>query len=134
LTETQDGRTTAELLRQDFEMTARRLVGSWAANPSLVQVLRYAFDLYPGPELLGDVLDALDRKIQLETEAPDQAAVAWYVLAELFRAGATETGKRWMKDEGFAIGDLTQYRQDLAAYAERLLQVGDCPWYVRQQA
>ncbi len=134
LTETQDGRTTAELLRQDFEMTARRLVGSWAENPSLVQVLRYAFDLYPGPELLADVLEALDRKIQLEAEAPDQAAVAWYVLAELFRAGALETGKLWMKNEGVAIGDLTQYRLDLAAYAEGLLQVGDCPWYVRQQA
>lgn len=134
LTETQEGRTTAELLRQDFEMTARRLVGSWAENPSLVQVLRYAFDLYPGPELLGDVLEALNRKIELEAKAPDQAAVAWYVLAELFRAGAIETGKRWSKDEGFCIGDLTQYRLDLAAYAEGLLQVGDCPWYVRQQA
>ena len=134
LTETEEGRSAAELLRQDFEMTARRLVGSWSENPSLVQVLRYALDLYPGPELLGDVLDALDRKIQRETEAPDQAAVAWYVLAELFRAGALETGKRWTRDEGFAIGDLTQYRLDLAAYAEGLLQVGDCPWYVSQQA
>lgn len=134
LNEKHDGRTAGELLLQDFELAARRLVGSWAENPSLVQVLRYAFDLFPSPELLQDVLDALDRKLQDAERLPDQAAVAWYVLAELFRSAATETGKRWLNDEGFAPGDLDAYRGSLASYAEGLLQVGDSPWYVRQQA
>ncbi|TXD99424.1 RNA-directed DNA polymerase [Mitsuaria sp. TWR114] len=134
LNEKHDGRTAGELLLQDFELTARRLVGSWAENPSLVQVLRYAFDLFPSPELLHDVLDALNRKLQDAEQFPDQASVAWYVLAELFRSAATETGKRWANDEGFAAGDLEAYRGNLAAYAEGLLQVGGSPWYVRQQA
>jgi hypothetical protein len=134
LSETLEGKTAGDLLRQDIELTARRLVGSWAENPSLVQVLRYAFDLFPSPDLLQDVLDALDRKLQLAEQFPDQTAVAWYVLAELFRAAATETGKRWANDEGFVAGDVEAYRGNLAAYAEGLLQVGDSPWYVRQQA
>lgn len=134
LSEMHEGRTAGDLLLQDFELTARRLVGSWAENPSLVQVLRYAFDLFPSSELLQDVLDALDRKLQDAGLFPDQAAVAWYVLAELFRSAATETGKRWATDEGFAPGDLDAYRGNLAAYAEGLLQVGGSPWYVRQQA
>lgn len=134
LNERHDGRKAGDLLLQDFELTARRLVGSWAENPSLVQVLRYAFDLFPSPELLQDVLDALNRKLQDAERFPDQAAVAWYVLAELFRSAATETGKRWANDEGFAPGDLDGYRGNLASYAEGLLQVGSSPWYVRQQA
>jgi hypothetical protein len=134
LNESYEGKTAGYLLLQDFELTARRLVGSWAENPSLVQVLRYAFDLFPSPDLLQDVLDALDRKLQHAGHLPDQAAVAWYVLAELFRSAATETGKRWAKDEGFAAGDLDAYRGNLAAYAEGVLQVGGSPWYVRQQA
>lgn len=134
LNEVKDGRSVGDLLLQDFELTARRLLGSWAENPSLVQVLRYAFDLFPGPELLQDVLDALDRKLQHAKQFPDQAAVAWYVLAELFRAAATETGKRLAADEGFLVGDLVRYREDLAAYAEGVLQVGEGPWFVRQQA
>lgn len=134
LNEKHDGRTAGDLLLQDFEQTARRLVGSWAENPSLVQVLRYAFDLFPSPDLLQDVLDALDRKLQDSELFPDQAAVAWYVLAELFRSAATETGKLWANDEGFAPGDLDTYRGNLASYAEGVLQVGGSPWYVRQQA
>lgn len=134
LNERHDERTAGDLLLQDFELTARRLVGSWAENPSLVQVLRYAFDLFPSPELLQDVLDALNRKLMDVDRFPDQAAVAWYVLTELFRSAATETGKRWVNDEGFAPGDLHAYRVNLAAYAEGLLQVGGSPWYVRQQA
>lgn len=135
LNEAEEDTTTArELLLQDYELTARRLVGSWAENPSLVQVLRYAFDLYPSPDLLNDVLDALERKLQFAAEHPDQAAVAWYVLAELFRSAATETGKRGVNDEWFVAGDLVQYRENLAIYAEGLLQVGECPWYVQQQA
>ncbi len=134
LNEAHDGTTVGDLLLQDFELTARRLVGSWAENPSLVQVLRYAFDLFPSPDLLQDVLDALDRKLQVAEQFPDQAAVAWYVLAELFRSAATETGKRWANDVGFVVGDLQGYRGSLAAYAEGQLQVGGSPWYVQQQA
>lgn len=134
LHEQRDGRTAGEVLLQDYELTARRLLGSWSENPSLVQVLRYAFDLFPSAELLGDVLDALSRKLQDAEQCPDQAAVAWYVLAELFRSAATETGLVAERDEGFAPGDIHEYRGMLAAYAENLLQGGGAPWFVQQQA
>lgn len=134
LTEEREGRTAGEVLLQDYELTARRLVGAWAENPALVQVLRYAFDLFPGPGLLQDVLSALDRKLLESAEHPDQAAVAWYVVAELFRAAATETGRRTSHDEGFAAGDVDAYRQLLASYAVNLVRGGEAPWFVQQQA
>lgn len=126
--------TAGEELLQDCELAARRLIGAWSENPSLVQVLRYAFDLYPSAALLRDVLEALTRKLEEEQDHPDHAAVAWYVLAELFRAAATETGRKLVVDDGLQVGDVHAYRAELAQHAETILQAGDCPWFVQQQA
>lgn len=134
LTETREGRTVGDILQQDYELTARRLIGAWAENPALVQVLRYAFDLFPSAELLEDVFTALVQKLLNPNQNPDQAAVAWYVIAELLRAGATETGRRSQSDVGFKAGDLSAYREILAVYATNLLHGGDVPWFVQQQA
>ena len=134
LTEEREGRAAGEVLLQDFELAARRLVGAWAENPALIQVLRYAFDLFPGPELLRDVLDAIDRKLTQGAEHPDQAYVAWYVVAELYRAAATETGRRSTRDPGFLVGDVGEYRQLLSAHAMNILRSGQSPWFVQQQA
>jgi hypothetical protein len=134
LGESQEDGTAGERLQQDYELAARRLVGAWAENPALVQVLRYAFDLYPSAALLQDVLEALNRKLGEAAEHIDQAAVAWYVLAELYRAAATETGRSSKLDDGFKAGDLEEYRSRLAQHAETVLQAGGCPWFVQQQA
>jgi hypothetical protein len=132
--EKRENSTAGEELQQDCELAARRLVSAWSVNPSLIQVLRYAVDLYPSASLLRDILDALSRKFYGANEHPDQAAVAWYVLAELFRAAATETGHTWTVDDGLKIGDIDKYRIELAQHAESVLQAGGCPWFVQQQA
>src|SRR6218665_262598 len=62
LSEQREGRIVRDILRQDFELTARRLVAAWTWNPSMVQVLKYALDLFPCPSLLEDILAALARK------------------------------------------------------------------------
>lgn len=134
LGETRENGTAGEQLQQDYELAARRLVGAWSENPSLVQVLRYAFDLFPSASLLRDVLDALTRKFQDADSHSDQASVAWYILAELFRAAATETGRSSVVDDGLQVGDIDEYRAELAEYAETVLQDGDCPWFAQQQA
>ncbi|CAH0441071.1 RNA-directed DNA polymerase [Ralstonia pseudosolanacearum] len=133
LREKREDGTAGDELQQDYELAARRLVGAWSENPSLIQVLRYAFDLYPSAALLRDVLDALTRK-QDAVGHPDQAAVAWYILAELFRAAATETGQASAGDDGLKVGDIDTYRAELAQHAETVLQAGGCPWFVQQQA
>lgn len=134
LGEKRENGTAGDELQEDYELAARRLIGAWSENPSLIQVLRYAFDLYPSASLLRDVLDALAKKFQDAGEHPDQAAVAWYILAELFRAAATETGRTSTGDDGLKVGDIDTYRSELAQHAETVLQAGDCPWFVQQQA
>jgi hypothetical protein len=121
------------VLRHDFEVAARRLIAAWAVNPSLVQVLKYALDLVPSPELLGVVTEALAEKI-VHPANKYEYFVALYVLAELFRAGATETGWRTSNDTEFSVGDLHEYRENLATLAQTVLEGPVVPWYVQQQA
>lgn len=122
----------AVVLRHDFEMVARRLVAAWAINPALVQVLRYAMDLFPSPDLLKPVISALRGHI-VKPLTEYQRYVALYVSAELLRAGAIETGLRTLRDADFVIGDVTQYRVELQTFASELLGL-NVPWYVLQQA
>ncbi|WP_137893528.1 RNA-directed DNA polymerase [Ramlibacter sp. 2FC] len=135
LSEQGDDGTAKDALLHDFEVTARRLVAAWAVNPSLVQVLRYALDLFPAPELLEAVTEALTRKLMASPEvSAAEHAVVFYVLAELFRAGATETGKRAAQDAGFEAGNVGKYRESLAVFAQTMLEWERVPWYVQQQA
>jgi hypothetical protein len=128
-----DDRRVGDVLLQDYELAARRLIAAWSENPSLVQVLRYAFDLFPAPPLLHDVLDALAKKLVDEAQHPDQAAVAWYVLAEISRAAAIETGRATQPDDAQIIGYIHEYRGRLAVEAVNVLQAGEAPWFVQQQ-
>lgn len=130
-----EGGTAKDALLHDFEVTARRLVAAWSVNPSLVQVLRYAMDLFPSPKLLEPVIEALKGKLDQEGAPEDEVRVACYVLAELFKAGATETGKRVARDSAFEVGDVEEYRSMLVSVARGLLRSArDVPWYVTQQA
>lgn len=136
LAEIGDNGTAKELLLHDFEATARRLVAAWAVNPSLVQVLRYALDLFPDPKLLDVVTGALVDKLLAPqgVGAAAENAVVFYVLAELFKAGAMETGKRAALDAGFEVGNLDAYRESLATLAQTMLEWDGVPWYLQQQA
>lgn len=135
LTEQGENGSAKDALLHDFEVTARRLIAAWAVNPSLVQVLRYALDLFPSPELLGVVTEALTKKLMDTSEGDAKArAVVFYVLAELFKSGATEIGKRAAADSRFKAGDVPMFREDLAVYAQTILEWDGVPWYVQQQA
>jgi hypothetical protein len=135
LADSNDGESAVDALRHDFEAASRRLVAAWAMNPSLVQVLRYALDLCPSTELLEPVEQALISKLDDTGEGSEFGRrVAYYVLSDLFKAGATETGKDAKQDLNFKIADVDSYRVALASLASRILDGGDAPWYVQQQA
>jgi hypothetical protein len=134
MSEAVEGGSARDVLHHDFEVAARRLVAAWAVNPSLVQVLRYALDLFPSPELLVVVTDALTTKLMAEGSTHFEECVIFYVLAELFKAGATETGQRAEADTAFAVGDVEAYRAHLVMLALTVLEWPDVPWYVQQQA
>lgn len=128
----EQGSTGQDALLHEFEVVARRLVAAWAVNPSLVQVLIYGLDLFPSPELLKPVTEALLSKVSGDSEF--EKYVAWYVLSEVMRAGATHTGRRSLLQADFPVGDADGYRQHLVEIALELLSNEACPWYVRQQA
>ncbi len=135
LTESNDGESSVDALRHEFQAASRRLVSAWAMNPSLVQVLRYALDLWPSTELLEPVEQALMSKLD-DTDQNSEFGrrVAYYVLADLFKAGATETGRESKRDLNFKLADVDNYRVALAKLASRILDEMEAPWYVQQQA
>jgi hypothetical protein len=135
LTESNDGESASDALRHEYQAASRRLVSAWAMNPSLVQVLRYALDLWPSIELLEPVQQALMSKLENAHQNSEFGRrVAYYVLADLFKAGATETGKESKLDLNFNIADVDAYRVALASLASRILDEMETPWYVQQQA
>lgn len=135
LTEITEGESAGNALIHDYQAAARRLTSAWAMNPSLVQVLRYALDLWPSTELLEPIEEALLSKVNRVESAPDWGRrVAFYVLADIFKAGATETGKEAEKDSSFQVANVAKYREELAKLATQVLKKPGVPWYVLQQA
>lgn len=126
-------------LAHEFETTARRLIKCWAENPSLALLLRCGLDLYPHPKLLAPVVEALSVKLFPAAEMIGAAReremrVAEYVLSDLLRAGAVETGFR-PAEEYPATTDILGYRENLAVLARRVLsERRSSPWYLKQQA
>lgn len=131
--------TNGMALAHEFESTARKLIKCWAENPSLALLLRCGMDLYPHPKLLAPVAEALGVKLfaalnGLDSEGLRQVRVAEYVVADLFRAGAVETGFRGEEEYPESV-DILGYREDLGVLARRIIaERGDSPWYLLQQA
>lgn len=131
--------TQGVVLSHEFESTARKLIKCWAENPALVLLLRCGLDLFPHPRLLSPVTEALNVKLfdlaeNLDAAKRRQVRVAEYVLADLLRAGAVETGFRDPEDYPEGV-DIQGFREDLAGIARRVLtERAESPWYLRQQA
>ncbi|MBF0155414.1 MAG: RNA-directed DNA polymerase, partial [Magnetococcales bacterium] len=132
----ENGVTEREVIDHEMEMFARKMILAWSHDPSLSLVLRYAFDLFPSPELLKPVWESLEDLYTKQTSIKTEGLqlVAWYVCADLLRAGAVETG---MNVPELAMPDsakLKEYRYLLISYAKKLLKQKNTPWYVQQQA
>lgn len=131
--------TQGKVLSHEFESTARKLIKCWAENPALALLLRSGLDLFPHPRLLSPVTDALSIKLfdvptNLDVAKHKQVRVAEYVLADLLRAGAVETGFRDPQEYPEGV-DIQGYREDLGGFARRvLMERASSPWYLRQQA
>ena len=121
-----------QALDHEMETIARKLIACWSRNPALASVLRCGLDIFPSAKLLRPVLQAL--MLKLEPAAPQsEREVALFVLADLFRAGAVETGLH--RPESYPeSADVTGYRQELLQAALALTENGALPWYLHQQA
>ena len=126
-------RNQAEL-DEEARTFALGLVGRWLADPSNVRLLRIGLDIWPAPELLEEVLGRLRHFVRVGGGRGPARRVAAYCLAELFRAGATETG--FVDDDEELAVDIKGYRRILGDEALRVIRLPSrsVPWHVRQQA
>ncbi|WP_431509926.1 reverse transcriptase domain-containing protein [Variovorax sp. DAIF25] len=130
--------TNGRVLSHEFESTARKFIKCWADNPALALLLRCGLDLFPHPRLLAPVAEALGVKLfdvpqDLSAGKQREVLVAEYVLADLMRAGAVETGFRDADEYPEGV-DVAGYREELGALARRILtDRPESPWYLRQQ-
>ena len=125
-------KTRAEL-DGEAQVFAADLIRTWVADPSNIRLLRIAFDLWPSAEALQEVLGLLMPRVTADDD--DNAnRIAQYCLAEIFRAGATETGI--LDDEEAVWLEADEYREVLEGTAIEILGHSPTvlPWYVRQQA
>ena len=127
---------TRRELDEDARAFALGLIQRWINDPSNVRLLRIGLDLWPDVELLREVLSLLRPFTEKGGRRKAPRRVAWYCLAEVLRAGATETGLV-ADTESLPLGiDLESYREELRREAGRLVALPGptIPWYLRQQA
>jgi len=112
------------------------LVGRWIADPSNVRLLRVALDLWPSSQLLAEVLKLIEPYLAGEIRSFRGKRIAYYCLAEILRAGATETGFIDDPESLPASVDLSEYRRLLLQTAIRVASgnAANAPWYLVQQA
>ena len=120
---------------------AALLIEEWTANPANVRLLRVALDLYPDPQFLEEVLRVLKPGWAVGGSKGARREIRLYCLAELFRAGATETGMV-SDEECLPQGiDLDRYHQRLLREAQDIFNQfvsgqsssSRLPWYLMQQ-
>lgn len=123
-------------LDEEARAFALILVERWILDPSNVRLLRVALDLWPSRQLLEEVLKLFEPYLAGQISAIASRQVAYYCLAEIFRAGATETG--FVNDPEClpAAVDVAGYRSLLLETAVRVAkgEAERVPWYLEQQA
>ncbi len=125
-----------EELDEVARSNVHEFIGYWVDNPANVRMLRIGLDICPDPQILKRVLTLL-RPFTISSEhCMAQRRIAWYCLAELLRAGATETGI--VEDYRClpASADPEQFQNVLREEATRVAHLPQkaIPWYLRQQA
>jgi hypothetical protein len=134
-----DSRLGPFLNRSELDDVARAfalgLIEDWVHDPSNVRLLRIGLDLWPNEGLIKRVLGLLRPFTATTGRHKAPRWIALYCLAEIFRAGATETGIV-ESDESLPAGvDIDGYRNVLRDEALRLLSLPSksMPWYLLQQ-
>ena len=128
-------RTRGEL-DEDARVFALGLIKRWVEDPSNVRLLRIGLDLWPDVQVLREVISLLRPFTKRGSPQKGTKQVAWYCLAEILRAGATETGLVPDTESLPSRIDLASYRDELLEEAVRLVALPGqmIPWYLRQQA
>ena len=123
------------------QLFSAMLLEEWVRDPGNVRLLRIALDLYPDVRFLDKVLKLLEPGWKDGGARGANREVRLYCLAELFRAGATETGMVTDQECLPADLDVQEYHSRLVKEATDVL-LGSIaspsakkrfPWYLLQQ-
>ena len=128
-------------LDERAKLFAALLVEEWMSNPGNIRLLRIAFDMYPDKVFLEKVLDLLRKGWESNGFRGAKREVCIYCLAELFRAGGTETAI--VRDDDYLPEDVSveKYHEKLVSEAISILRTylktprspKRHPWYLMQQ-
>lgn len=130
-----------EQLDERAHIFANGLLEAWEANPSQVRLLRIAVDMFPRKDFIERILARLRPSWQIGDVRGERREVMAYCLAELFRAGATETGIVTDEEVLPSSSDVAGYHDVLLAEAKKICEAS-CeatslsqrfPWYLLQQ-
>jgi len=134
---------TKNQLDERAKFFAALLIEEWIRNPGNVRLMRVALDMYPDSEFLDQILKILRPGWESTSFRKGKAKreIRIYCLAELFRAGATETGFV-QEDERLPAGiSIEEYHNRLVKEAQELIETylatkalgSRFPWYLMQQ-
>jgi hypothetical protein len=134
--------------REQFDerglLFASNQIAAWESNPAQVRLMRIAVDLFPRAEFCTRILKRLRPAWTKPMTDSRRRESLLYCLAELFRAGATETGIVSDHDElpDNATGtDVSAYHETLLTEAREIIMEAikprrkpeRFPWYLLQQ-
>lgn len=122
---------------------AALLIEEWIRNPGSIRLLRIALDIYPDREFLDEILPLLQPGWKSPKYRKAKREVRLYCLAELFRAGATETGIVPFNELECLPSNVSveEYHQRLIREAHEIFEAylssagssSRFPWYLMQQ-
>lgn len=118
-----------EALEKATDRFCDQVFWRWVKDPSKIRILRFAFDMRPDANKLGVVL----RLVWGLLENGDESRLyGYYILSELFRAAAVETGFGYKDEDTQRM--LRVYQQKLGNLLKKLLSSNyDLPWYLQNQ-
>ncbi len=127
-------RTQAEL-DDEARAYALYLIDCWIKDPSNVRLLRIGLDLWPDVDVITRVLLLLRPYTKVGKGQTAACRVAYYCLAEIFRAGATETGVVADNESLPKDINIDAYRSVLIDEAITIMSLptDSLPWYLQQQ-
>ena len=123
------------------QLFSATLIEEWVCDPGNVRLLRIALDLYPDFNFLNKILKLLEPGWKDGGSRSANREVRLYCLAEILRAGATETGMVTDQECLPAGLDMGKYHERLRKEAADILLASlaspsakKCfPWYLLQQ-
>jgi len=119
----------------ESELLAKKLIWAWMQDPSLALVLRKALEIYPSPDLIEPILEALFNRSSFTGKRTDSitAAMVDYLLADLFRSCVDFHGF-FQRIEYPYSSDPSAMLSLAARFAQKAVSCSKLPEFVERQA